>query len=239
MPWNDQRVFALVPARGGSKGIPRKNLRPVDGVSLIGRAARVARSLPWLDAALISTDDREMAEEGRRYGLEAPFMRPADLANDTATNLEVWRHAWLAAEEHYENRFDLSILLEPTSPLRRPEDVERTVRVLTEGDHGAAATVSRNSGSYTPEKTLLVGEDGCLRHYLPEGRALATRQLIPPYYHRNGVCYAAVRETVVVRKKVIGKDCAAVVIDRQVVNIDEPFEIELAEWLMSRESARG
>jgi CMP-N-acetylneuraminic acid synthetase len=135
-------VLAVVPARGGSKAIPRKNLKTVGGVSLVGRAAQVAAALPFIDAALISTDDPEIAAEAKAHGLEAPFMRPPELSGDTATSVDMWRHAWLAAEAHYGKRFDLSVLLEPTSPLRRPEDVERTLRALIDAGAPAAATVS-------------------------------------------------------------------------------------------------
>ena len=120
MAWQGRKVLAVVPARGGSKGIPRKNLCKVGGMSLIAHAARTARALDWIDRAVLSTDDEEMADEGRRHGLEVPFLRPAELASDTASGVDVWRHAWLESERHYGCRFDLSVLLQPTTPLRRP-----------------------------------------------------------------------------------------------------------------------
>jgi CMP-N-acetylneuraminic acid synthetase len=116
MAMNGLSVLAVVPARGGSKGIPRKNLERVAGYSLVARAAMVARQLPWLDAAVLSTDDEEIAEEGRRYGISVPILRPADLASDTATGVAAWRHAWLASERHFDRQFDCSVLLQPTSP---------------------------------------------------------------------------------------------------------------------------
>src|SRR5262245_62950592 len=89
MAWGAEKVLAVVPARGGSKGIPRKNLRKVGGLSLIARAASVIRELPWIDRAVISTDDPDMAEEGRRHALDVPFTRPAILAGDTARGPDV------------------------------------------------------------------------------------------------------------------------------------------------------
>lgn len=229
-------ILAVVPARGGSKGIPRKNLREVGGVSLVGHAARVAAALDWIDLAVLSTDDEEIAAEAQRHGLAAPFRRPPELANDTATSVDMWRHAWLTAEAHAGRRFDISVLLEPTSPLRRPEDVDLTVRTLLKGGHAAAATVSRNPAHYTPEKTLILNEEQIIAPYLKD-RAVTIRQLIPPYYHRNGLCYAVRRDTLVERGQIIERDCAAVVIEREVVNIDSPFELDLADWIMTREAA--
>jgi CMP-N,N'-diacetyllegionaminic acid synthase len=228
-------VLAVVPARGGSKSIPRKNLKTVGGISLVGRAGQVAAALPMIDAALISTDDAEIAAEAKAHGLDAPFMRPPELSGDTATSIDMWRHAWLAAEAHYGKRFDLSVLLEPTSPLRRPEDVERTLRALIDAGAPAAATVSPTPGHYTPHKTLKINEKGEIDFYLEGGAKHALRQGIPAYYHRNGLCYAVTRDHLVNEGCIIDRNAIAVVVDRHVVNIDEMFELELAEWLLERE----
>jgi CMP-N,N'-diacetyllegionaminic acid synthase len=236
MSLNGLNILAVVPARGGSKGIPRKNLRSAGGVSLVARAARTATSLPWIDRAVLSTDDEEIAAEGRRHGLDVPFMRPEALSGDVALAVDVWRHAWLACEAHYGRRFDLSVFLEPTSPLRRPEDVERTVRTLMDGGHPAAATVSPTPAHYSPHKTLTISEKGVIGFYIRDGAKHSLRQGIPRYYHRNGICYAATREQVVEKGRIIDADAAAVVIDRPVVNIDDPFELELADWLLEREN---
>src|SRR5687767_8473706 len=150
------KILAVVPARGGSKGIPRKNLQPVGGISLVGRAAQVIAQLPWVDAALLSTDDDEIAAEALRHGLPAPFRRPSELSGDRANSIDMWCHAWLEAEKHHSQTFDVSILLEPTSPLRTPQDVERTVLAMIEGQRGAAVTVSRTPAHFTPHKTLTI-----------------------------------------------------------------------------------
>ena len=234
MSWHGARVLVVVPARGGSKSIPRKNLCEVGGLSLVARAAEVARALPWVDAAVLSTDDDEIASEGRKHGLVVPGMRPPELAHDTATSADMWKHAWLTAEAHYGGRFDTSLLLEPTSPMRVADDIERVMCALDEGDHGSAATVTRTPAHFTPEKTLRVSSAGLIEHYLPPGRAQTIRQKIPPYFHRNGICYGVRRKTLVEQGEIISADCAAVIVDREVVNIDHPHELELARWLLSR-----
>lgn len=236
MTFAGRKVLAVVPARGGSKSIPRKNLQQVGGISLVGRAAKVIQALDWIDAALISTDDPEIALEANRHGLDAPFMRPAELASDTANSRDMWRHAWLAAEERYAARFDISVLLEPTSPLRRPEDVERTVRSLVEQAAPGAATVSRTPAHYTPHKTLTVDARGRIGFYLPDGASHSLRQGIPPYFHRNGICYALTREHLLDHDRLLEGDVLAIVIARHVVNIDDSFELDLANWLLSREN---
>ena len=239
MSWRERvagiSVLAVVPARGGSKGIPGKNLRVVGGQSLVGRVARLASSLAWIDRAILSTDDAQIAAEGVRHGLDVPFLRPAELASDTASSADMWRHAWLAAEAHFGTHFDVSLLLEPTSPLRTADDLEATMDTLVAGGHRTAATVSPNPAHFTPHKCLTVS-DGRIGFYLPDGARFSTRQFIPDaYYHRNGLCYAASRAALVEDGEIIGDDCAAVVVDRPLVNIDEPFELELAEWLLERQ----
>ena len=162
-------------------------------------------------------------------------MRPADLAADDAGSVETWQHAWRASEEHFGKRFEVSVLLEPSSPLRHPEDVERTVATMVEGGHAAAATVTPTPAHYTPHKSLLVDEAGVVGFFIPDGGRFATRQRVPRLFHRNGICYAVERQTLLEEGHIIERDCAAVIIDRPVVNIDEPFDLELAEWLLERE----
>jgi CMP-N,N'-diacetyllegionaminic acid synthase len=227
-------VLAVVPARGGSKSIPRKNMKPIAGFSLIGHAARTIKALDWVDAAILSTDDDEIAVEGCRHGLDVPFMRPTELASDNAKSVDMWRHAWLAAEEHYDRRFDIAILVEPTSPLRHPEDLTRTVNAMLDTGSAAAATVSRTPAHYTPHKTLTVEDGGRIGFYLKNQAPVSIRQMIPAYYHRNGVCYAVRRATLIEGGTVIEGDCVAVIIDRPLVNIDDQIELEWAEFLFNR-----
>ncbi|MBI2255507.1 MAG: acylneuraminate cytidylyltransferase family protein [Proteobacteria bacterium] len=226
-------VLAVIPARGGSKGIPRKNLCKVAGKSLIERAADVVRALPWLDAAVLSTDDAEIADEGRRCGLTVPFLRPTELASDTATGVDAWRHAWEESEAAFGRRFDCSVLLQPTSPLRCPDDVTMTIDAMLTGEHRAAATVSRVPGHYVPEK-LLLERDGRLNFLHPEGARHSNRQGVRPYYSRNGLCYAATRLAVVDCRQIVETDCAAVISSGYVANIDDPIDLEIAEFLATR-----
>jgi len=234
MAFDGFSVLAVVPARGGSKGIHRKNLCRVAGRTLIAHAASVIAALPELAAAVLSSDDAEIIAEAERCGLPAPFVRPAELSDDTSSSVDMWRHAWLAAETHYATTFDISILLEPTSPMRTPDDVRRTLDAVIRGGRAAAATVSPTPAHHAPQKTLTVDGSGTLGYFDPANRT-ARRQDIPPYFHRNGLCYAVRRATLVERGSILDEDCAAVVVERPVVNIDEPFDLDLAEFLFARE----
>ena len=234
MSYHGLSILAVVPARGGSKSIPRKNLAKVGGQTLLSRAASVCHSLDWIDHSVLSTDDSEIAAVGLAAGLEVPFARPSELAGDLSSSVEMWRHAWLACENIYGHQFDASILLEPSSPMRTPTDVEDTLRTMIESSSDSAVTVSRTPAHYTPHKTLLVDPSGSVTYYLPNGYLHDTRQTIPPYYHRNGICYALLRPTLIDHRKIIGDRCKALVTNRVVVNIDHPIDLQFCDFLIHR-----
>jgi CMP-N,N'-diacetyllegionaminic acid synthase len=225
-------VLAVVPARSGSKGIPGKNLRTLKGVSLIGRAGQTLAAVPLVDRRIISTDTEEYAAEGRRHGLEAPFLRPAELATDQAGAMETVRHALLAVEAIDGRRYDIVLIVEPTSPLRVPADIEATVRTLLDTSADSAVTVSPLPTKAHPAKVLVKKPDGALDFFLEEGRGVTARQSLEGLYWRNGVCYALTRACLVEQGAIFGRRTVAHVIDRPLVNIDEPWELEWAELLL-------
>lgn len=231
--WKERGILAVVPARGGSKRIPRKNLQSVAGLSLVGWAAQTCRQLPWLTGALLSTDDEEVAEEGRCHGLAVPFMRPPELATDSAGSREMWQHAWRRGEEHFGRTFECSILLQPTTPLRRARDVERCVAEVMDEGHGGAVTVGRIPGHFVPEKLLRLDQRGCVTLYLDRAGS-EPEQTVPEYYWRNGACYAVSRQTLMEEGCIVERDCKAVIVEDLTVSIDDPYELQHCE-LLARE----
>ncbi|MEM8822112.1 MAG: acylneuraminate cytidylyltransferase family protein [Pseudomonadota bacterium] len=225
------RVLAVVPARAGSKGVPRKNLAEIGGLSLIARSGRVVAACDWIDGAVLSTDDEVFAEEGRRVGLDVPALRPNDLASDSATGVAVWAHAWTGAEAAHGVRYDLSVYLQPTSPFRTAQHVRDTVDTLLAGGHQATTTVSPVPGHYLPQKALLLGADGTLSFYSEDGGRHSNRQTAQPCWTRNGLVYAAHRAHVVDHGLIVERDCGAVVVDGYVANIDDPEDLLIARLL--------
>lgn len=234
MSYKGFKILAVIPARGGSKGIPRKNLCKIGGTSLVGHAAKIARSIEWIDRTILSTDDAEIAAEGRKYGVEVPFMRPAELSGDTSSSVDMWQHAWRESEIHFQEQFEISILLEPTSPLRYVEDITRTVDALIDSGSDAAATFSRAPAHFTPHKCLTVDSKGIIGFYHEQGRQFSIRQKIPDYYFRNGICYAVKKHTLINKGMIIEENCKAVIIDRPIVNIDDEHELAVADFLFQK-----
>jgi CMP-N,N'-diacetyllegionaminic acid synthase len=226
-------VLAVVPARGGSKGISGKNLRLVGGKSLIAHAADVIDELSFVGLAVLSTDHPDIAEEGRKSGLTV-IDRPPELATDGAKGVDAWRHAWLEGERLVGHHFGMSLLIQPTSPLRIPSDLEQCIAVIDRENRDAVITVSPTPGHFTPEKTLRLSGRGSLEPYLGSGVEWL-RQRTDRYFFLNGYGYLARRHVVVDERRILTENTGAVIIDRPVVNIDEPFDLELAEWLYRRQ----
>jgi CMP-N,N'-diacetyllegionaminic acid synthase len=233
MSINEKKILAVIPARGGSKGILRKNLQKIGDLSLIARAAQIAKSLDFIDAAIVSTEDDEIAQEAIQHGLDFIFVRPKELASDTALGMDVWKHALIKAEEVYNTRFDISILLQPSSPMRQGVDILRTVNAIIHEGYSAAATVSRTPADFSPHKTLTISEKEMLSFYHADGEKFSNRQAIPQYYYRNGLCYSGTREHIL-NGLVVKEQTKAILIERPIVNIDEPFDLEVARWLLEK-----
>lgn len=235
MSLHEKNILAVIPARAGSKGIPNKNMREINGKSLIAHAAQCCLSIEWIDAIILSSDSSKYCSHAKSLNIDAPFIRPVELSTDNSKSIDMWKHAWLTSEEHYNRRFDISVLLEPTSPLRKPEDIVNAVELLIQDNHAfSVATVSKTPGHYTPHKTLTISDNGEIKPYLEDGIQFSIRQQIPNYYHRNGICYATTRESLIDHNNLMENNCIALTIDRPVVNIDEEIDFKLAEVLMSK-----
>ncbi len=228
----NQRILAVVPARGGSKGVPLKNIRPVCGLPLIAHAGQTIRAVPEIDRAVVSTDHEEIARVAREAGLAAPFFRPEELSGDRIGDLEVLEHALLASEAHYGVTFDIVTMLQPTSPLRRPEHVAACLQKLVDENLDAVWTVSPIDIKYHPLKQLVL-QDGLLSLFDERGRSIIARQQLTPTYARNGAAYALTRACLLEQRIVLGARCGAVVIEEPMVSIDTLADFETVERILN------
>lgn len=231
--YRDRSILVVVPARGGSKGIPLKNLKEVGGMSLVARVGQVVQALDYVDRAVVSTDHEQIAAEALRSGLDAPFYRPEELSGDQIGDLAVLEHALDATERLDERRYAIVVMLQPTSPLRRPEQVTAVVEKLVEGAYDAVWTVSETDLKFHPLKQLTLDPSGRLEYYDPGGAEIVARQQLEPVYHRNGVAYAFTRECLKEQGAIKGTRTGAVVITGPVANIDSEADLEYAERLLA------
>ena len=228
--YQNKRILAVVPARGGSKGIPLKNLRKIKGISLVGLAGIVARSISYIDRAVVSTDHDEIAREALAYGLDAPFRRPIEISGDRIGDVEVLSHALTATESDDGNRYDVVVMLQPTSPLRKAEHVKTVIEKLVNDDLDSVWTVSETDSKAHPLKQLVV-IDGRLEYYDPKGAVVVARQELKPVYHRNGIAYALTRDCLLGRKSLLGPRTGAVMVAGHVVSIDTDWDLDLVEFI--------
>ena len=225
------RVLGLVPARGGSKGVPRKNIRELCGKPLLQYTAEAALAARRLSEVVLSTDDAEIAEVGRRCGLRVPFMRPPELAADEAPTLPVIQHAlrWMEAEEGA--RFDAVCLLQPTNPLRQAAEIDACIELLEQRDADSVVTVLPVPAEFNPHWVYFGDAEGRLRLSTGEESPIPRRQALPAAFHRDGSIYVTRRDVLLEGNSLYGRRVVGHLADpRRSVNIDTP-----ADWLRAEE----
>lgn len=213
-------VLAVIPARGGSKGVPLKNIQELWGRSLIAHVADVVREAGIFDRAIVSTDHTEIANEASRSGLDVPFVRPPELSGDLVGDHPVLLHALAEAEQLDDKRYDVIVMLQPTCPQRRAEHVVGAVEKLITQGWDAVWTVSPSDLKYHPQKQLTVGPDDRMDYYDPSGRSIVARQQLKPVYYRNGAAYAITRDALRAGSSLKPDHTGALVINEPFVSID-------------------
>ena len=233
-----QRILVVVPARGGSKGIPLKNLHPVAGKPLLVYTAELVGQLPWVDRAVISTDHLLVRQTAQEAGLDAPFLRPPALSGDRIGDVEVLQQALAATENDDGTRYDIVVMLQPTSPLRRAGDVTAALDKLLAQELDSVWTVSPTDLKAHPLKQLVIDRHGRLDYFDPRGAAIIARQQLDPVYHRNGVAYV-VRAESLRQGLLMGERAGALVLDDVQVSIDTLDDVARVEKVLHSQSARS
>lgn len=222
------RVLGLIPARGGSKGVPRKNIRPLAGMSLLQRANSSAVESGVLDRIILSTDDPEIADHARSFGLEVPFLRPSDLAKDESPMIPVAISALTMLREKDNYVPDVLLLLQPTSPLRTPEHIRQAVGML--GDNDSVCSIIPVPKDFCPHYLMRIREDSFLDYFLPDGPSYTRRQDVPQAYKRDGTIFLTRVSVLLQQRSFYGKRCLPLFIKpEESLNIDTPEDWAEAE----------
>jgi CMP-N,N'-diacetyllegionaminic acid synthase len=234
-----RRVLAVVPARGGSKGVKLKNLREVGGIPLVARVGQVVRTLDWIDRAIVSTDHAGIARVAEEAGLSCPFMRPDNIAGSIISDWQVLIHSLTEIERIDGTVYDIILMLQPTSPGRTPDDITATVAHLVRGHFDSVWTLSQTDSKSHPLKQLLVSGNGELSYYDPAGANIIARQQLTPLFHRNGIAYAMTRDCLTVQKSIFGKKPGAIIIEGNLPNIDTELDLLWANFLIEHQERQG
>jgi len=189
-------IVAVITARGGSRGLPRKNVLPLAGIPLIVHSIRVAQEARLVRRVIVSTDDEEIIAIAREHGAEVPFIRPPELSTADSAHIDVMLHVVSWLEEHGDLP-DAVLLLQPTTPLRIPEDLDGAIRLME--STGCPAVVGLSPAESHPYLTYKVDGEGLLTGFVDHGLRYPRRQDLPPAYTLNGALYlnrcSSLRET--------------------------------------------
>lgn len=230
----DKITLALIPARGGSKGLPRKNLLPLAGKPLIAWTIEAALASENIDRVVVTTDDDEIAAVSRAHGAEVPFLRPAELALDTSPSIDAVLHALDWLEEHEGVSFDYLALLEPTSPLRAAGDLDRAVATLAEHHDCADAVVSVGEVHLEHPSIVKRVSGGYLSPYLEDAEKVTRRQDLGPALFPYGVVYLVKVETLRATRSFYPERTLPLVIERwQNYEIDDAYDLACAEAVIN------
>ncbi len=231
----EKRVLAIIPARGGSMGLPGKNIRVMCGKPLIAWSIEKAKKSNYLDMVLVTTDSQKIADVSTQFGARVPFLRPAEMATDKASTYDAVRHALTFLKEKEGQSFDYIVLLEPTSPLREDDDIDRMLEQLQarEGDFDSIISV----GEIDEHPSIVRRLSGDhLEPFCPELQRTTRRQDNEPAYFPFGVAYIAKTEALLTENTFYTRRCTYFKIKRyQNYEIDDIYGFLCAERIMKHE----
>ena len=228
-----KNILAVIPARGGSKGIKLKNLIKLGNRSLVKWVADCVKACEIIDRAIVSTDHPEIKRVAEASGLECPFVRPDYLAGDVVSDVDVLCHAVHTFEQQTDIHYDIIVMLQPTSPFRRPSHINAVCNKLIHDNCDSVLTLSKSDPKTHPLKQLLF-ENNIVKYYDEAGKVIIARQQLPALYFRNGLAYAMTRDCLLVQKSTIGRHPSAVITEDRVVNIDSNEDVEYGQYLLDR-----
>ncbi len=232
--YKGKNILGLVPARGGSKGLPRKNVKPLLDKPLIAWTIEQALASKYLDRVAVSTDDKEIAEISKKYGAGVPFIRPKELARDDSTTIDVVMHTlnWF---ESAGEKYDYLALLEPTSPLREKKDIDKCIRLLIDNEVAKSiVSVSKLESAHPEFNVVIDKKSGFIKKVdgTTEFKVLR-RQDLPDIYFFDGTIYISEISTLKIKRTFYHKFTMVYIVPRwKSLEIDELSDIICAEALL-------
>ncbi|MBA4400087.1 MAG: cytidylyltransferase, partial [Anaerolinea sp.] len=237
---NNPKVLAVIPARGGSKGVPRKNIRMVGGKPLIAYTIDAALAVKnRLHRLIVSTDDAEIAAMAQDYGAEVPFMRPVDLGGDKVPMVPVLKHAIQTIEELDGIKLEWVLLLQPTCPFRAPEDILAALELAAAGGCDSVISVVRVLAHH-PILMKKIENDRLLPFMIEEIEGTRRQDYNPPAYMRNGSIYLTRRDNLMNNNSIWGKVIRPYIMpEERSVNVDSEMDMKLVEFMLQDRQQRA
>lgn len=230
--YENKRIISIIPARGGSKGLPGKNIKILNKKPLIAYTIDVAKKSNIFDRIIVSTDNNEIAKIVKKYGAEVPFIRPAELSTDNADSMDVVIHALKWFKEKGKE-FDYVMKLQPTSPLRTIQDIIKSMELIIEKDGDSVISVSECE--HHPLWTNRLDPDLKMSNFIDDNIKGKNRQELPIYYRINGTIFLSKVDLLLDTKDWFGKKSYAYIMDpKRALDIDSELDFYLAELLIKK-----
>lgn len=236
--YQDKKILVVIPARGGSKRLPDKNIKIIGGKPMISHAITAAKKSKYIDRILVSTDDLLISKAAKKFGAEVPFLRPAELATDTTPTLPVLQHAVRYHESEGKFKPDIIVLIQPTNPLVLPSDIDATIEKMA--STGTKSCFSVTEINQRPE--WMYHLDGKKPKLFLSSKSIKTKrsQDLPKLGIINGTVYVMGYDTLMKKNKIREDNSSLHIMPRErSVDIDDLFDFELAEFLMSRRNGEN
>ena len=231
--YRKKSILVVIPARGGSKGIKLKNLKCINGTPLIGIVGNLLKNTKIFDRVIASTDHPKIAKVALEYDIDVPFMRPKKLSGDLISDIDVLYHALKETENIDQVEYDIVVMLQPTSPLRKLAHIKNCIDKLINNGYDSVWTISKNDSKNHPLKQLTL-KNNKINLYDKAGESIIARQQLNPLYFRNGIAYVLTRDCLINKKKLMTQNTGAVLVNELSINIDTMWDLKLAEFLSSK-----
>ena len=228
-------IVGFIFARGGSKGVPGKNIRLLAAKPLIAYAIETAFQSQFINRVVVSTDDEKIAQIAQDFGAEVPFIRPKELAQDNSPEWLAWQHAIRTLKERDNGReLDVFVSIPPTSPLRTVEDVDSCIHSFLDNDVDVVITV-KNASRHPSFNMVSIDEDGYATLILPPSGIISRRQDVSPVYDMTTVAYVANPKFIMEAKSIFdGKIKTVIIPEERAVDIDTELDFEIVELMMRK-----
>ena len=229
-------ILCVVPARGGSKSIPRKNIKELNGIPLIAYTLREAIKVSRINDLVVSTEDQQIAQVAKKYGANVPFLRPKELATDSAETFPVVKHCLNFMERKNNKTYDAILLLQPTCPLRKSQHIEKAIDLLKDESFDTVLSVMDVNGRHPFRMKRIEGSH--LVNFIDQGfEDMRPRQILPKVYIRSGAIYLSRRHVILEQGQLVGNAVIPLMMNEsESINIDSHVDFYTAEKLIMERS---
>ena len=228
------KILGIIPARGGSKGVIRKNIKYLGDIPLIAHTIKTALESSGINKLIVSTEDDEIADVALKFGASVPFKRPFNLAQDNSKSIDVAVNALLEAEKFYKERYDAIILLQPTTPFRNKDDINNAINILYTNSEADSVISVVNVEGHHPARMKYINNNILIDPEFCEKHENQNRQELEPMFIRNGAIYLTKRNVLLKNSFKGQKSFAYIMPLNRSINIDNQNDFDYAKWLLQK-----